>query len=72
MTESRTMVGKDGKERLQRDMRKLFWNDANVNFLDCSEGFHGYIYVKFYTLNRTLDILKSKVQYVLYIFQNKV
>lgn len=51
MTESR-MVGKDGKGRLQRDMRKLFWNDANVNFLDCSEGFHGYIYI--YMLNFTL------------------
>lgn len=50
MTESRIMVGKDGKERLQRDMRKLFWNDANVNFLDCSEGFHGYIYMLNFTL----------------------
>lgn len=53
------MVGKDGKERLQRDMRKLFWSDANVTFLDCSEGFHGYIHVKLYTLNRNLEILKS-------------
>lgn len=48
--ESRPIAGKSRKERLQRDMSKLF-GVTHVNFPDCGKGFHGYTHnVKTYQI----------------------
>lgn len=61
------MVGKGGKERLQRDMRKpfggmhmlIFLTVAKVFMVSRFQGIHMLKLTKLYTLNRTLDIFES-------------
>lgn len=61
------MVGKGGKERLQRDTRKpfgvmhvfIFLIVAKVFMVSRFQGIHMLKLTKLYPLNRTLDIFES-------------